>query len=81
MSKLSEKAQRLMIASHTVHDFTTWSALYNYIAELEAFIEQLIEASENMSYAVQCEDDRDAESYFAWEDLVSKWRRMNGGEK
>ena len=36
MSKLSEKAQRLMIASHTVHDFTTWSALYDYIAELEA---------------------------------------------
>ena len=36
MTTLSEKAQRLMVASHTVRDFVAWEALWNYIAELEA---------------------------------------------
>jgi len=35
MSGLSEKAYRLMADSHTEFNFNTWSALYNYIAELE----------------------------------------------
>ena len=36
MSKLSEKAMSLMVASHTVRDYCSWEALWNYIAELEA---------------------------------------------
>ena len=37
MSKvLSNKAMSLMAASHTVHDKTSWDALWDYIAELEA---------------------------------------------
>lgn len=35
MSELSEKAMRLMVASHTMNNFDMWKTLYDYIAGLE----------------------------------------------
>ena len=43
MSKvLSHEAMSLMAVSHTAHDKISWNALWDYIAELEAMVEQLI---------------------------------------
>ena len=42
MSKvLSNKAMSLMAVSHTAHDKISWNALWDYIAELEALVEEL----------------------------------------
>ena len=57
MSKLSEKAMSLMVASHTVRDYCSWEALWNYIAELEAVVDELIEIGDRLVFPDGVFDD------------------------
>jgi predicted 3-demethylubiquinone-9 3-methyltransferase (glyoxalase superfamily) len=47
------------------------------IAELEAYINQLIEAGESMSLAVECENQIEANAYYSWKELVREAGRRD----
>ena len=49
------------------------SALLSRIAELEGLVDELIEAGESMSLAVECENQIDANAYYSWKELVKDW--------
>ena len=44
------------------------------IAELEGLVDQLIEAGESMSLAVECENQIEANAYYSWKELVKDWK-------
>jgi len=66
--------------SHRTASLAAWNArpiedaLNERIAELEAFIDQLIEAGESMSLAVECENQIEANAYYSWKELVKDWK-------
>ena len=49
-------------------------ALRARIVRLKAFIDQLIEAGESMSLAVECENQIEANAYYSWKELVKDWK-------
>ena len=44
------------------------------IAELEGLVDELIEAGESMSLAVECENQIEANAYYSWKELVKDWK-------
>ena len=48
--------------------------LETYIAELEGLVDELIEAGESMSLAVECENQIEANAYYSWKELVKDWK-------
>ena len=50
------------------------STLLDRIAELEGLVDELIEAGESMSLAVECENQIEANAYYSWKELVKDWK-------
>ena len=48
--------------------------LHTRIAELEGLVDELIEAGESMSLAVECENQIEANAYYSWKELVKDWK-------
>ena len=49
-------------------------ALRKRIAKMEGLVDELIEAGESMSLAVECENQIEANAYYSWKELVKDWK-------
>ena len=48
------------------------------IAKMEGLVDELIEAGERMSLAVECENQIEANAYYSWKELVKDWKEREG---
>lgn len=84
MSEKFKKALRIAVnvgcgfeadAENAAELLTLITGLESRIAELEGLVDELIEAGESMSLAVECENQIEANAYYSWKELVKDWKK------